>query len=338
MKNNLAILTLIILLLPSLTNDAHAQEFSAGIYPPVIQATTLPPTVIKPKITITNKTQSELPLKIEFKPFRPSGKGDGSLTYPSSTSLVEYLIFPQVKILDEEQIISDITLGPSESKNLTLQIDINRDTPLSDYYFSVVFISNQNVGAENVAIPAGIATNVLLSVGQNTSKDIKIESFNTPGFMTSGPVLFTVLLKNSGEHVVTPTGSIEIHNMLGNKIDSIKLLPEYILSNSTRFLTEENYSSRSAQDIDKIKQKDNNIVLFSKNFLMGKYEAILNGHILENPNIKFSQTLVFYAIPLPYISGLLLVLVILIVLVRYVRSKKRSSSNSNPPIKKSSEI
>ena len=315
-----------LIIIKVLTDTAYAQEFSLGIYPPVIQATTLPPTVIKPKITISNKTDSELNLLIRMKPFRPTGKGDGSITYPNSTSLPEYLIFPLTKIYDGENSINSITLGPKETKDLTMQIDINRDTPLADYYFSVLFISDSEDKKEsqNIQIPAGIATNVILTVGQNRSKDIKVESFKSPKFVSSGPVPFTVLIKNSGEHLITPSAKIEIKNMFGKLVTSVPLLPEYILSSSTRYLVEEDYASRSAETIARLnKLGGQNVSLYNKHFLFGKYEAKVHGFLMEDSTITFSKSIVFYALPIPYIAAFILIIIILIIIISRVKNLKK---------------
>ncbi len=329
MKRKYCVLVIFVLIvIKVLTDKVYAQEFSLGIYPPIIQATTLPPTVIKPKITISNKTDSELNLAIRLKPFRPTGKGDGSITYPNSTSLPEYLIFPLTKIFDGENSINTITLGPKETKDLNIQIDINRDTPLADYYFSVLFISDSEEKKEspNIQIPAGIATNVILTVGQNRSKDIKIESFKSPRIVSSGPVPFTVLLKNSGQHLITPSAKIEIKNMFGKSVGTIPLLPEYILSSSTRYLVEEAYASRSADIIAKLnKSGGQNVSLYNKNFMFGKYEAKVSGFLMEDSTITFSKNLVFYALPIPYIIALVLILVILIIIISRVKKIKNKN-------------
>jgi len=323
MKSYSLIFFLFIFLLCS-TNESYAQEFSVGIYPPIIQATTLPPTVIKPSISITNKTESEITFDIQLKPFRPSGKANGSIIYPNSKSLPEYLIFPKIKFLLDGNAISQITLGPKEKKDINLQIDIDRDTPLSDYYFSVIFISSPEDKAleQNIQIPAGISTNVVLSIGQNKSKNIKVELFSAPKFNTDSAIPITLLVKNSGENLVTPSGNVEIKNMFGKTIEKIPLLPEYVLSNSSRYLTDEHYASRSA-NAQKLIQKSNdqNVILFEKGGLFGKYEAIINGAILEDQNLVYTSSLVFYVVPIPYIFSVVLAITIIIVIVLKIRKK-----------------
>lgn len=324
MKNYWVLIFIVFILVNA--EPAHAQQFSIGTYPPVIQASTLPPTVIKPKITLSNKTESELNLSVQLRPFRPTGKGDGSTTYPTSKSLPEYLIFPKIKFFEGEIEINNILLGPNETKDITMQIDIDRDTPLSDYYFTVIFITD-NTGldqSENIQIPAGIGTNVILSVGQNTSKDIKIELFSSPKFISSSPVPFTLLVKNQGENLVTPAGNVEIMNMFGQTVEKIPILPEYVLSKSSRFLVEENFASRSAgvnEFVDKLDNK--NVLLFNKSGLFGKYEAKVNGIIFEESGVTFSSSLVFYVIPIPYIAAIALSLTIIIVILLRLRQKKK---------------
>ncbi len=320
-----AILLFLTLFLAS-CEQIQAQEFSLGVYPPVIQATTLPPTVIKPEISLSNKTASELVLGIELKPFRPSGKGDGSITYPSSKSLPEYLIFPKVKFIENEEEQKSITLGPKQTKNIKMQIDIDRDTPLSDYYFTVIFLTQNSdtEQKEDIQIPAGIGTNVILSIGQNRTKSIKVELFSSPKIISSGPIPFTILVKNSGENLITPSGNVEIQNMFGKAIEKVPILPEYVLADSSRFLVEENYSSRSASLKEFVDTLDNkNVLLINKHGLFGKYEAKINGHILEDANITFTSSLVFYVIPVPYIAAVAVCLIITIIIILRLKKKKK---------------
>lgn len=308
-------------------DQIEAQEFSVGVYPPVIQASTLPPTVIKPKITLSNKTQSELALNIELKPFRPTGKGDGSVSYPNSKSLPEYLIFPRIKFFESENEINQVILGPNETKEITMQLDVDRDAPLSDYYYSVVFITQSDKdGTENIQIPAGISTNVILSIGQNKSKDIKIDLFSSPKVIHSSPVPFTLLVKNNGENLITPSGNVEIVNMFGDTVEKIPILPEYVLSKSTRFLVEETYASRSSELNTYVEKLDNkNVLLFNKNGLFGKYEAKVNGFILEESGVLFTSSLVFYVLPIPYIIAVFLSITITIVIFIKLKRKKRNN-------------
>jgi hypothetical protein len=90
-----------------------------------------------------------------------------------------------MQILDNDTSIDSLTLAPGQQKELTLEIALPQNEILGDYYFSIVFISNNQPQANsNVSgATAGIATNVLLSIGPKGPTQGNIEEFSAPLFV-----------------------------------------------------------------------------------------------------------------------------------------------------------
>ena len=179
-----------LLILAFAAKQAQAQGVSLGVFPPILQIQATPPTDVKSKIMIQNLGNDSVDLQIGIKPFTASDKEDGQVTYLSDFSYADPFIFEKMQILDGDTSIDSLTLAPGQKKELTLEIALPQNEILGDYYFSIIFMS-ANTPAANSNISgatAGVATNVLLSIGPKGPTRGEIEEFSAPLFKTRGPV------------------------------------------------------------------------------------------------------------------------------------------------------
>jgi len=287
-------------------DKAAAADLSLGIYPPIIQIQIEPPANIDTPITIENHGQVSVALEILFKPFGSSKEENGEIVYLIGK---KPLIFENIKISEDEEAIEKVVIPPKQSKTLELHIDIPRDEPLSDYYFSVLFVSENKLDERlnQLKIQGGIATNVLLSIkgippliGAKPTSIAKIVEFSSPSFLEKGPVPFTVRLKNQSNHFITPQGTISIKNILGKTIGQVKLSPVNILADTIR-----------SQE-----------TLWQETFLFGPYTATLN----INPSDKgptLIKTVHFFVFPFrAFIILIAIAYIILFVKNRLKRYRK----------------
>src|SRR3989344_2054637 len=63
------------------TGKVLGQDFSLGIYPPIIQIDALSPSKISTPITLENLSAESVTLSIQLKQFIPSEKENGEITY-----------------------------------------------------------------------------------------------------------------------------------------------------------------------------------------------------------------------------------------------------------------
>ena len=110
------------------------------------------------KITQETQTTSTIPiylqnydannaidLNFQIRPFVPSNKFDGQAEIvPQTTTLnADYQnLLSHIKIIDGDSQISKLTLSPTQRKQITLTIEIPKDFPQGDYYFSFIAKSN----------------------------------------------------------------------------------------------------------------------------------------------------------------------------------------------------
>ena len=330
MKKSLLILLLVFVSLLSsiyyLVSIVGAQgdEFSLGIYPPIIEINTEPPADIEAGINIQNLNDLPQNLKIILKSFSPSETGDGTLGYKGTIEGPDSLILQKIKVYDQENALDIFSLDPFESRELTLKINLDSDDPLGDYYFSVIFVSQETQGTDvsQSQISGGIGTNVILSVGQKGVAQGEIKEFSIPRILSSGPVPITLLLQNNSPHYVVPTGRITIRDMLGREAGQVSILPRYILANSARFMIDTDQASPSASLEEQISRlsKKHAVLIWPKKFLFGLYTAYAHVKLSENGPVFETKTS-FVALPVYMLFAISFLAFVLIGI--YLRVKRK---------------
>lgn len=285
--------------------SANAQGLSVGIDPPILHINAEAPALINSQISIQNESDQNITYSIFLMPFKQSAETSGVPEFDKSL-LPDYKnIFKRIQVLDESRVITEVKLAPKQKKDLNLRIIIAKDEKPSDYYFSVLFISSADSKSETNSFSgsrAGIATNVLLSVGPKTQTTGSIKEFSSPKFVTKGPVEFKVRLANTSSHYIPIKGNVVVKNMFGQIVGNIDFPPVNVLSNSERLL-------------------GSPLLYWDEKFLMGIYNADLTIALSEDGPI-LSKSLTFLALPLELILGIIVTLVLIIGIIRRVRKKE----------------
>lgn len=313
-QTKLFIICISILLLATsyflLVTQTSASDISLGIYPPIIQIQATPPADIHSPLTLSNPTDQPVTVKILVRPFSNGVSDDGQPAYlPGKTWLGEDKdIYQKMALFDGQENTDTVTLAPHQQRNMELRITLPKDEPASDYYFSITFVSNPVAITQstNTAVAGGVSTNVLLSVGPTDKTAGFIQDFSTPFFMTHGPVPFSVHVSNTSKHFITPQGSILIHNMFGQLIGKIDLLPVNILATSSRFLPSDFNASTKAT--------------WQEKALLGWYSAKLT-IALSSEGPVYHRTIYFFALPIQVIIGIILTIILIMVIVYRVRKR-----------------
>ena len=252
---------------------AEASALSLSIDPPIIEINAISPSDTTNSLTIKNNSDNQVVLQIQIKPFKVKGEN----AEPEYLSSEDFPILKNIQILDNKVPIEDITLGPSQEKKLTLSINLPEEINQIDYYFSIIFVS------QNTSIPLstsslnqlGIASNILLSVGKKEIPSAILEEFSSDIFHEKGPVPFTIRLKNKGDHFIKPKGQIIIKNMFGQSIGRLDLPSVNILSGSTRVIPS---------------------ALWKEDFLLGQYTATLSISLSDDGPI-ITKSIRFFSFP-----------------------------------------
>ena len=303
-------------------NKTNAAGISLGVFPPVIHIEIQPPASITSPITIENYGDQAVSLDILFKPFVAKNE-DGEVSYIAQNETMQGenpLIFQEMQVLDNGHRVNNITLSPGQQKTLNLHIGIPKEETLSDYYFSILFVS-QTASSEtlnNSQNLGGIATNVLLSIGPKGEAKGIIQEFSSPFFAEKGPVPFNVRVKNTGSHLITPQGTILIKNMFGQTVGKVNLLPVNILALSTRAIPD----SLQSPDSTPSSTINPRVAYWPENFILGPYTATLT-IALSDKGPLFTRTTYFVGFPLQTLIGLLLILFVLV----FIRDRLKNRLN-----------
>jgi hypothetical protein len=320
----LSILIACYLLLP--TDQVLAQSISLGVNPPIIQVEAVPPANIKTPITIKNNASQTVDVNIRFAPFTAGKTSDGTPHYLKPNEKLPFNdpdFFEKVQLRENNRIVSTFQLAPKQQKQFSLHIGLPKQEPPGDYYFSVIFLSkvsdqvleeNQNASTAQ----AGIATNVLVSVGPKTPSRAVVEEFSAPYYVESGPVPFTVKLKNTSKHFIAPKGQIVLTNMFNQRIGKVELTPVNILSGTSRYIPSLNQDSLAeVQDTVNYPQ-----AVWDEHLLVGPYKATLT-LLLSQEGPVITRTIYFVGLPIQLAIAVVIIVVLSIIIRRKVKAKIR---------------
>ncbi len=326
-KNNLnpicfsfifSLLSYFLFLLPA---NAFASSFSVGIYPPISKITQETQTTSTIPIYLQNyDADNPVDLNFQIRPFVPSNKFDGqAVIVPQTTTLnADYQnLLSHIKITDGDTQISKLILSPTQRKQVTLTIDIPKDFPQGDYYFSFIAKSDPfSLDDTNISsIIGGVASNVILTVGQLTQTEKPngiIQNFSAPIFLLNGPVPISLLVENTAKNVFSPKGNVVIKNIYGQTVGALNLLPVNILSHSSRYVPDVNSDSETQ-------------IIWNEKILLGIYSARLT-LALSDQGPVFQRTIYFLAAPIKLLLVLgLIIIVFITILTRVIKNLKENT-------------
>lgn len=296
MKKIFALLFLLILIAP---NRAFAQEVHLGVEPTLIQIDATPPASIEAPFIIRNLSESSIKLSYKLIPIEADNNGQVKLLFNKEEDLSS-VIKSRLNILSEDKVVSEIELRANETKELRLFLDVKKGDPVGDYYFSLVFLSGGKILDETStsAIPGGIAINTLVSIGPKVAATGEIQDFTTSKYLSSGPVPFSLLVRNTGKHLIQPRGFISVKNMFGKEVGKLELLPQYVLAEGSRYLIDSSQASPSSE-LDSLLadlKTENPISIWKEKFLLGSYTATAR-ITLEDNGAVVTKTIHFFAFP-----------------------------------------
>ncbi|MGB9637564.1 MAG: hypothetical protein ACPLY7_02085 [Microgenomates group bacterium] len=188
---------------------------------------------------LTNASDQELQITPQVFPFKPQGENGEikiSSKFKVQSSKLDFFSFESGEHFDQA-----FYLPIGQTREIVLKISIPKDTPETDYYYTLLFSTTAptaNQDKNSSSSVAQIGTNILITVSQNGVPEFlaRILEFSCPKIIDSfSPVSFTVRLENWGTAFWKPFGKIKVTGILKQK-DEIELWPQNILSESSRKL------------------------------------------------------------------------------------------------------
>ncbi len=318
------------------TPHVKASGFDLSVTPSIFEIELTPPAqaTAKQTLSLENNSNDVLPLRILYQPFKPHGD-NGQIEYLSDGQIGgnDPKIFAKVQLLQNNQPVNAITLPPKTKRTFDLAVSVPKDEPPGDYYFSLIFASDTGDTTQDQSsishATAGIAVNVLLSIGPKSATTGFVQEFSTPFLQNQGPVPFVVKIKNTSTHFIYPKAQIVITNMFGQSIGKVDLLPVNILANSSRdlpskeqFVFAANANTTNSQQVAQIQQTaqlgQKALAIWPEQFLLGPYTATLTV-ALSDQGPLYKQSIHFLALPVYLIAGLLICLLLITLIAKRLR-------------------
>ncbi len=255
------------------------------------------PGEIKPNtIKVYNPTDNTVTIKMSVEDFHPLGE-EGKVAVEPGTDKT-YSLKAWVTISPSEFI-----LQPKEEKFVDFTINIPENAEPGGKWGSIL-ASPVTVSGEEGVIGATIApatgTLVLLRISGEVFEELSVKEFLVDkSFFEKGPVSFSIRFENAGTVHLKPRGFVAITNWRGKKITDIEFPQQNVIPGAIR----------------KIETK------WQKEWLFGKYTAMVIGNYGDK-NLPFvSSVLTFWAFP--WRIGLGILIVLILVLLFFYKTRKR---------------
>jgi hypothetical protein len=271
-------------------------EASTGltIQPVKVLYTIKPGQTVTDTIRLTNAGDSEaliIPSVQDFVPLSGSSNIQFVGKAPGVTSVADWvglIVSPQgfnLKVGETKQISFTIT-APSDAE------------PGS--HFGVILFKATDASNANQALKVGtqVGVLVLVTIPGNHLEQGKIDSFKTAGFVQKGPISFDLLFENTGTAYFQPQGTVTVKNIFGRVVGTATVDGQIVLPTGSRDIT----------------------INWPANFLLGPYTASVSiynsgGDLVGTANASF------FALPVWYIIGFIIILVVLYLLFVFLKKK-----------------
>lgn len=211
----------ILLTLAGSPSNLQAQEAaSLTIIPPKFELFANPGDIVTETVRVRNDTQAPQTYGILVEDFSSSGE-DGRVVLEEGQDDTTYSLKKWIELSS-----TNIIVQPNEEVVFPFTINVPRNAEPGGHYASVLFqIGGTGVNPDETvtSVQHRVGTLVLLRVSGNVVEEATVESFQAPTYSQTGPVNFTLRVKNDGTTHIRPAGTIVVTNMFGRKVDEIPL-------------------------------------------------------------------------------------------------------------------
>lgn len=226
-----------------------------------------------------------------------------------------------------------ITLGPGETLNLPIEIEVPANATPGGHYAAIFFLAEPPNFADsgNLGIGTKLGSLILLRVNGDFMQDANLLEFATTNkqkFFTQIPIQFFYRFQNTGDDHLKPIGDIQISNLVGM---STKMLQANTIDGSVLPKSVRRFTSVWTESGGRLKQdpvtdltKTDTLAFWdavnyqARNFHFGRYTAELEVAFgtqeLKSDRAKF----VFYIFPWQLLSVAIPAVLVIILVLRFM--------------------
>lgn len=190
-----------------------------------------------------------------------------------------------------------LKIGDSETVNFT--ITVPKDAEPGSHFGVMLFDAVPNSEASStLKVGTQVGTLVLVTVPGNHLEKGKIVDFTAPSFLQKGPITFDTKFENDGTVYFEPKGTITVKNIFGKIVALVPIEGDVVLPTGARDI----YS------------------IWPVGFLLGPYSAVATIYDGDG-NILTTASATFFALPIWYILGFVLLFFMLYFLFRFLKNR-----------------
>lgn len=190
-------------------------------------------------------------------------------------------------------------LGKDERREVRYTIHAPEDAEPGSHFGVAFFkaVPPDSTGSLRIGTQVGVL--IFVTIPGNHLQKGTIKSFAVPPFVQGGPVPFTMKFENTGTVHFEPKGTITIRNMFGQVAGIVPIEGQVVLPTGVKDLT---FDWRPV------------------GFIFGSYTA--SASVIDGDgNQLTSSSVSFYAAPIWYIGGFVVLVIVLYALLRFIRSR-----------------
>ncbi|MDQ3018323.1 MAG: DUF916 domain-containing protein [bacterium] len=203
--------------------------------------------------------------------------------------------------------VKSFKLKPKQRAILQVTIAIPEDAEPGGRYASVLVSTAATTGAPNedeskAKTISRLGALYFVRVEGKVNEDGKLADFRLAGgkksFYEKGPFNFELLFENNSSVHLTPSGRVEIKNMLGKKVKELDIIPFFSMPSSLR----------AAQ------------VVWSGDLAFGRYTATayIDRGYKESPDVTDVQSITFWVLPWKIMAGLAVATILVLIVLRTI--------------------
>ncbi len=306
LKKSLLLLTLLVgtlvcinfLNIPQIfAQETQGSEINLTVSPPVSYLHVAPGTAVNHTIILENNGNTSVTVLPTIVDFTTDGKTGRAI-------VTNQLTFPYIS-MGIDNSVTEVTIPPQKKAQLTLYINVPKDSEEKEYPLTVLFfsknelektknnISLQNSDTTDSQISAAIGSNLIVLVAKQNvfTKTLELFDFNAPKVIDSfGKVEFAPIVKNNSFGGVAASGSAKIVNWRKQTIAEFEIYPDIILGHNSREL-------RALLSNSDPKEPEVGSFSYKPKLLIGPYQIVVTLKNEQNAVITHAVH-VFYAFPI----------------------------------------
>ncbi len=280
-----------------LVSPVHAATTGLTIQPVKLSHTITPGESTSGAISLVNASEVAVVVELKVEDFIPLSGGDGVQFVsraPGVTTVRDWITL--------NEGVAEITLERGESRQIPYVISAPENAEPGSH-FGVAFFKAIDKAQANQQLKVGtqVGTLIFVTVPGNHLQKGNILSFSAPTFVQGPPIQFTTKFENTGTVHFEPKGTITVRNLFGSVVGEVPVSGQVVLPTGIKDL-----------------KTDFNV----DGFLLGSYTATIELFDGEG-NALSAEERTFYAFPLWYTLGFILVLAALFILLRWLATKVR---------------